>query len=238
MRLSTLLPAAVLAATSYAEEPAASSTPVKDPPTAGEVWKPKWDTVGLQPYTQHCLNRNTYTANIYKLSERTSSLNILAYRFRLTMAVYPDLKEFAPDLKIFYNKQLYAGSWDGVDHHGTKRELMRMDLNEMPYKVREWLKRETKQKHFSIQDNNVFFAPGAIYPILPLWVDEPDTNNLDCEDVFDDLELYSSEPADGKVVGKLTHSDKGKKEVQFTVEALLLKKKGKAPTRKEGSDEL
>jgi hypothetical protein len=152
--------------------------------------------------------------------------------------VYPDLEEFAPDLKMFYNKQLYAGSWDGVDVHGTKRELMRMDLNEMPYKVREWLKRETKQKHFSVQDNNVFFAPGAIYPILPLWVDEPDSNNLDCEDVFDDLEAYSSEPGDGKVVGKVTHSDKGKKEVEFTIEALLLKKKGKAPTRREGSDEL
>lgn len=74
MRLSTILPAAVLAATSYAEEPAAS---IKDPPTAGEVWKPKWDTVALQPYTQHCLNRNTYTASIYKLSERRFALLVL-----------------------------------------------------------------------------------------------------------------------------------------------------------------
>lgn len=85
MRLSTLLPTALLAATSYAEEPAASSTPVKDPPTAGEVWKPKWDTVALQPYTQHCLNRNTYTANIYKLSERESYTTHLLYSSELTM---------------------------------------------------------------------------------------------------------------------------------------------------------
>jgi hypothetical protein len=110
---------------------------------------------------------------------------------------------------------------------------MRMDLSSMPYKVREWLKRTPKQKHFSVQDDNVFFAPGAIYPILPLWVEEPDDGKLECEDVFDDLEIYSNEPADGKVVGKVTHSEKGKGEVDFTVEALLLQKKGKAPTRKD-----
>jgi hypothetical protein len=113
-----------------------------------------------------------------------------------------------------------------------------MDLASVPYKVREWLKRETKQKHYSVQDDSVFFAPGAIYPILPLWVDEPEDGNLECETVFDDLENYSNSPKDGAVVGKVTHSDAGKNEVQFTIEALLVKKKGKAPTRKEERDEL
>jgi hypothetical protein len=51
--------------------------------------------------------------------------------------------------------------------------------------------------------------------------------------VFDDLENYSNEPRDGAIVGKVTHSEAGKGEVQFTVEALVVKKKGKAPTRKE-----
>ncbi|KAF1917520.1 hypothetical protein BDU57DRAFT_446078 [Ampelomyces quisqualis] len=225
MRLSTVLSTALLAATSYAAEESASSssssagaesTPFDEPTPAGALWTAKWGTVDLQPYSQNCLSRNTYTAKIYKLSE-----------------LYPDLKDFAPDLKIFYNKQLYAGSWNGIDAHGTKRELMRMELSSMPYKVREWLKRTPKQKHFSVHDDNVFFAPGAIYPILPLWVEEPDDGKLECEDVFDDLEIYSNEPADGKVVGKVTHSEKSKGEVDFTVEALLLKKKGKAPTRKE-----
>jgi len=115
---------------------------------------------------------------------------------------------------------------------------MRMDLASVPYKVREWLKRETKQKHYSVQDDSVFFAPGAIYPILPLWVDEPEDGNLECETVFEDLENYSNELADGKVVGKVTHSEAGKNEVQFTVEALLVKKKGKAPTRNKEREEL
>jgi hypothetical protein len=231
MRLLTLLPTALLAATSYASEDSSSSssskaapageTPFEEPTPVGALWTAKWDTVSLQPYTQHCLNRNTYTAQIYKLSE-----------------LYPDLKDFAPQLKVFYNKQLYAGSWNGVDEHGSKRELMRMDLAEVPYKVREWLKRETKQKHFSVQDDVVFFAPGAIYPILPLWVDEPEDGDLECETVFDDLDNYSNEPKDGAVVGKVTHSPSGKNEVQFTVEALQVKAKSKAPTRNKGSDEL
>ncbi|KAH7076263.1 hypothetical protein FB567DRAFT_608959 [Paraphoma chrysanthemicola] len=224
MRFSHVLSTALLAATSYAADesssPNASGAAAEDPIPVGALWTAKWDTVALQPYTQHCLNRNTYNAQIYKLSE-----------------LYPDLEKFAPQLKIFYNKQHYAGSWSGIDEHGNKRDLMRMSLSDMPYKVREWLKRETKQKHFSVQEDNVFFAPGAIYPILPLWVDEPEDADLECENVFDDLENYSNEPKDGKVLGKVTHSAGGKNEVKFTVEALVVKKKGKAPTRKE-NDEL
>jgi hypothetical protein len=69
MRLLNLLPTALLAATSYAsEDPAAAAS--EDPIPAGAIWTAKWDTTALQPYTQHCLNRNTYTAKIYKLSER------------------------------------------------------------------------------------------------------------------------------------------------------------------------
>ncbi|KAL5119283.1 hypothetical protein ACEQ8H_002770 [Pleosporales sp. CAS-2024a] len=221
MKLQNILSATFLAATTYAaEEEPVDPSPSPDPTPAGALWTAKWDASDLQPYQQKCLNRNTYTANIYKLSE-----------------LYPDLKDFAPDLKIFYNKQLYAGSWDGVDHHGTKRELMRMPLSALPYKVREWLKKNVAQKHYAVQDDNVFFAPGALYPILPLWVEEPE--QAECDDVFDDLEAYSNEVGDAKVVGKVTHSYEGEREVRFTVEALLLKAKGRAPTRKEGeSDEL
>jgi hypothetical protein len=110
---------------------------------------------------------------------------------------------------------------------------MQMDLHSIPYKVREWLKLNPKQKHFSVQGDSVFFAPGAIYPILPLWVDEPDAEGLECEGVFDELDDYGVEVGDGRVVGKVVHSDKGEKEVEFTVEAMVLKKKGKAPTRKD-----
>lgn len=169
-------------------------------------------------------------------SHATTSSSLAAITIFITdiLPVYPDLKDFAPQLKIFYNKQLYAGTWRGIDHHGTARELIRMDLQHLPYKVREYVKLNPSQKHFSVQDDSVFFAPGAIYPILPLWVDESE----ECEDVFDvgNLGAYSNELEDGRVVGRVRHVGVGEKEVEFTVEALLVKKKGKAPTR--GREEL
>jgi hypothetical protein len=74
MKLLTLLPTALLAASTYAsqEDPAAAASQAEDPIPAGAIWTAKWNTVDLQPYTQQCLNRNTYSAKIYKLSERTS----------------------------------------------------------------------------------------------------------------------------------------------------------------------
>ena len=110
-----------------------------------------------------------------------------------------------------------------------------MNMADMPYKVREWLKRESLQRHYSVQDDAVFFAPGAIYPILPLWVDDAEEGGFDCEGVFDDLENYSNEPKDGAVIGKVSHTNIGDKEVKFTVEALQVKAKGGS---EDGRDEL
>ena len=41
------------------------------------------------------------------------------------------------------------------------------------------LKKTPKQRHFSVQDDIVFFAPGAIYPILPLFVEESGDKGCD-----------------------------------------------------------
>jgi hypothetical protein len=86
MKLQTILSTALLAATTYADESsnpdAAAASP--DPTPAGALWTAKWDATDLQPYQQKCLNRNTYTAKIYKLSERTSSI-ALTTSFSLTV---------------------------------------------------------------------------------------------------------------------------------------------------------
>ncbi|RMZ68027.1 Phenylacetaldoxime dehydratase [Pyrenophora seminiperda CCB06] len=208
MRLSSLLPPALLLASTHAS----TSPPADEPAPVGAVWAAKWDTATLSPYTQHCRTTTTHTAKIYKLSE-----------------MYPDLEDQAPQLKVFYSGQLYAGSWDGVDVHGGGRELIRMKMADVPFKVREWMKRESKQKHYSVQDDEVFFAPGAIYPILPLWVEREDggeeKGEEGCEGVFEGLERYSNEPEDGKVIGKVTHEGVGEKEVRFTVEAMVVRRK-------------
>lgn len=133
---------------------AGAAIPPSDPTPVGALWTSTWNATSLTPYTQSCLSRSTYTAAIYKLSQ-----------------LYPDLEDFAPQLKVFYNKQLYPGSWAGVDKHGNDRELLKMDMTDLPWKVREWIKRESTQRHYSVHDDVVFFAPGAIYPVLPLWVE-------------------------------------------------------------------
>ncbi|KAF2845559.1 hypothetical protein T440DRAFT_264093 [Plenodomus tracheiphilus IPT5] len=220
MRLLTLLPIALLAASTHAlDDPSPPSpSPSRDPIPVGQLWTAQWTPTSLSPFSTHCHSTTTYTTSIYKLSE-----------------LYPDLKDAAPQLKVFYNKQLYAGSWGGIDVHGVGRELIRMPMTELPYKVREWLKRNGSQRHYSVQGDEVFFAPGAIYPILPLWVDDAEGN--ECEGVFDDLENYSNEPRDGAVIGKVQHTNTGEKEVKFTVEAMLVKKKSDAEGE-EGRDEL
>jgi hypothetical protein len=160
--------------------------------------------------------------------------------------MYPTLKDFAPQLKVFYNKQFYPGSWSGIDKHGNDRELLKMDYEDLPYAVREWIKKNEKQRFFSVQDGVVFFAPGAIYPILPLWVEEVQDGGVggECEGkfclssclsdfldanrclgLFEDLEIYSAEAKDGAVIAKVEHKSTGKNSIEFTVEAMQVKTK-------------
>ncbi|KAJ4369312.1 hypothetical protein N0V86_009143 [Didymella sp. IMI 355093] len=208
MKLLAILP--LLAATAFATEPSssdqaeASAPTAEDPTPVGALWTSTWNDSTLSPYTQSCTTKSTYKAAIYTLKE-----------------LYPDLETFAPQLKVFYNKQLYPGSWSGIDKHGNDRELLKMDMAELPWKVREWIKSESTQRHYSVHDDIVFFAPGAIYPILPLWVEGGD--EVGCSGVFDGLDVYSNEPADGKTIGKVSHKESGTGEVEFTVEALQVK---------------
>lgn len=84
----------------------------------------------------------------------------------------PDLKDWALELKVFYHRQGYPGSWEEVGAHCNERTLIKMEKADLPAAVGGWVKSVEKQKHFSVLDD-VFFAPGAMYPILPLWVEEP-----------------------------------------------------------------
>lgn len=47
--------------------------------------------------------------------------------------------------------------------------------------------------------------------------------NGDSVGVFEGLESYANEPADGKTIGKVSHKVVGEKEVEFTVEAMVVK---------------
>ena len=129
MRFSTVIP--LLAATALASsdssssssEPAAAaeSAAPEEPTPVGEIWRPKWTESDLGSYTKHCASRTTFKAESYSLGD-----------------MYPALKEWAPQLKVFYNKQHYPGSWEGKDVHGTGRDLLKMGHEDLPFAVREW----------------------------------------------------------------------------------------------------
>lgn len=80
-----------------------------------------------------------------------------------------------------------------------------------------------------------------MYPILPLFVDEPSSSSAselaECEGVFEDLENYSAEPKDGVVLSTVTHKSIGKNEVEITVDAFQIRQK-KEGEEVKGKDEL
>ena len=126
MRLPSLLLLAAstaLASSSSSDTPSeASPSPSPDDPIpAGQTWLAKWTDASLAPYTKSCAAKSRFRAHIYSLGE-----------------MYPALKEWAPQLKVFYNKQHYPGTWAGEDPHGTGRELLMMAGEDLPFKVREW----------------------------------------------------------------------------------------------------
>lgn len=232
MRFSTVFAPAFLVAAAFASESdpssaassdssaeasssssAASEKPSKvpDPTPVGEVWLAKWKDSDLASYTRKCAASATINAEIYTLKE-----------------IYPTLKEWAPELKVFYHRQHYPGSWEGVDLHGNARDLLKLGLGDLPYAVREWIKAHPKQRHFSVQDDLVFFAPGAIYPILPLFVDESEEGG-DCDAIIEDLENYSAELKDGAVVGTVAHKKGSEKNtVEISISAFQAVKADKS----------
>jgi hypothetical protein len=125
MRYLTVLP--VLLATALAKEDTQAQSPAsnsseKDPTPIGQLWAAKWQDADLTPtYSKNCHSNTAYKAQLYSLGE-----------------IYPTLKDWAPQLKVFYHKQLYPGAWEGEDVHGDGRMLLKMGVEELPGPVREW----------------------------------------------------------------------------------------------------
>ncbi|CAI6337317.1 unnamed protein product [Periconia digitata] len=214
--------ASVAAADADAASPS-ETAPAPEPTPVGQLWTGQWqdEDLAASSYTKSCHTTTTHKAAIYKLSE-----------------MYPTLKVWAPELKVFYNKQHYPGSWEGEDVHGDGRTLLKMDTEELPFAVREWIKKNPKQRHFSVQDDVVFFAPGAIYPIAPLWAEQSMIEDLECEAILNNLENYSATPKDGAVLGRVSHEATGKNEVEFTIKAFQVHGGQAGEETKSSKDEL
>lgn len=125
MRFQTLIPlfAATTALASSSSSQPSETSPAPEPTPVGQLWTAQWKDADLtSSYTKSCESTTAHKAEIYKLSE-----------------MYPALKTWAAELKVFYHKQHYPGSWEGEDVHGEGRTLLKMELLDVPVRVREWL---------------------------------------------------------------------------------------------------
>lgn len=116
------------------------------------------------------------------------------------------LAPWADAVKFFFGGRPFPGSWEGIDHKGAAREIVKMRWADVPGKVRAWIRerqgadKENDERYlFAVYEGAeggervkeikklddgggeeglvVLFAAGALYEILPLWVAE----GSDCE---------------------------------------------------------
>ncbi|KAK3486918.1 uncharacterized protein B0T23DRAFT_236974 [Neurospora hispaniola] len=80
----------------------------------------------------------------------------------------------------------------------------------------------------------VIFAPGALYENAPLWVAE----GSECEETLSDMTKYTAKPTDGGVVAypvdkTRANRAEGKREMEFTIKAQVLKVDDSVPEEEE-----
>ncbi|KAK1773091.1 hypothetical protein QBC45DRAFT_398334 [Copromyces sp. CBS 386.78] len=99
---------------------------------------------------------------------------------------------------------------------------------------------EEEEKEWRSKDGErvVIFAPGAVYENAPLWVAE----GSECEETLSDMTKYTAKPADGAVVAypvAKTQADRaeGKRYLEFTIKAQVLKVDESVPEDEEESKE-
>lgn len=89
-----------------------------------------------------CESTRTFAASEYQLHD-------LHDAEPLGLAPYGDA------LKHIFGGRQYPGGWHGVDPHGYERTLLKMEANDVPLKVREWV---AEQERSSDSNNKGLYA--------------------------------------------------------------------------------
>ena len=135
MKLELLLTAAWLAATTTAIGP---STPEQPPRLKGKAekmanwpWPNPFAAAEHKKFTPACNALRSFQAREFMLDD-------------LAVKAPAGLLEYRDALKEVFATREYPGSWEGIDPHGYDRDLLSMDYDDMPLKVREWIEEQDR----------------------------------------------------------------------------------------------
>ncbi|KAH6617504.1 hypothetical protein F5144DRAFT_457507, partial [Chaetomium tenue] len=135
MKLEILLTAAWLAATTTAIGPATPEQPPRLQGKAEKMANWRWPNPFASPehkkFTAACDVLKSFRASEFMLDD-------------LAVKAPKGLLEYRDALKEVFATREYPGSWEGIDPHGYDRDLLSMDYDDMPLKVREWIEEQER----------------------------------------------------------------------------------------------
>jgi hypothetical protein len=135
MKLELLLTAAWLAATTSAIGPATPEQPPRLKGKAERMTNWAWPNPFASPehkkFTAACDTLRSFQAREFMLDD-------------LAVKAPTGLLEYRDALKEVFATREYPGSWEGIDPHGYDRDLLSMDYDDMPLKVREWIEEQER----------------------------------------------------------------------------------------------
>jgi hypothetical protein len=97
-------------------------------------WRDPWGGDDVPPgFEVKCEAKGTFPASQYVVGDLNET--------------YPrGLQPWAEAIPYFFGGRPYPGSWNGVDHKGAAREIIVMELADVPEAVKDWIEEQQKAK--------------------------------------------------------------------------------------------
>ncbi|KAK4205443.1 heterokaryon incompatibility protein-domain-containing protein [Triangularia verruculosa] len=240
---SWMLAAGFLASTSSAIGPNVPDEekrlPGKPAPMPNWKWPNPFQSSRAAKYEATCQVQRSFKAEEFKLDDLAQNppLGLLPWR---------------DALKDVFAEREYPGGWDGIDNHGYDRNVLKMDYETVPLKVREWIE-EQERKELPGQGLFALFArpaPGTrVFKQVPVPEEPtPEFREKDdrrvvifapgaiyeslplwlgedsgCDDEMLDLSRYSGQAKNGGVIGyPIFHSKPERSKGERDIEFSLL----------------
>lgn len=132
-----MMAASFLASTTSALGPNVPETekrlPGKPAPMPNWKWPNPFQSSRAAKYEATCQVQRSFKAEEFKLDDLAQNppLGLLPWR---------------DALKDVFAEREYPGGWDGIDNHGYDRNILKMDYETVPLKVREWIEEQERKE--------------------------------------------------------------------------------------------